>query len=68
MIGIGTKYISRGKRKNVCTVIDILTTYNSKSEVVSVKYLCEHDFMGQTVRHEELSTTIMIALSQNGEI
>ena len=46
---ISTQYISQGKRKDVCTVIDILTTYNSNNEIVNIKYISAHDFLGQTV-------------------
>lgn len=46
---IGTKYISRGKRKDICTVVDFLTTTNSKGEIIKIRYVATHDFMGQTV-------------------
>ena len=46
---IGTQYISQGKRKDVCTVIDILTTYNRNNEIVNIKYISMHDFLEQTV-------------------
>lgn len=63
-ITIGTKYITRNKRKNECEVIDIYTTANSKGEIVKTEYLCQHMFMGQMVKHLEVSTTIKIALMQ----
>jgi hypothetical protein len=46
---IGTMYKSRGKSPRVCTVTDILTTYNSKGELVKTRYVSTHEFMGQTV-------------------
>jgi hypothetical protein len=62
-IVIGTKFIRRcSKRKDVETVVDILTTTNSKGEVVGVKYVASHDFMGQKVTDFEVaSSTIMRA-------
>lgn len=56
---IGTKYMSRGKRQDVCTVIDHLTITNSKGEIVAVRYITSHQFFGQIVIESEvLDTTI----------
>ena len=45
---IGTQFMSTGgKNKKVCTVVDHLTTTNSKGEVVSLRYVAMHWFMGQ---------------------
>ena len=47
---IGTQYIPVGKNRDyVCTVTDILRTYNSKNELVMVRYIAQHEFMGQLV-------------------
>ena len=55
MYSIGTKFIRRGtKRRDVETIVDIHTTYNSKNEVVSVKYVTEHVFMGQKVINQDV--------------
>ena len=43
---IGQKFLD-GDR--VCTVTDILRTYNAKDELVSVKYVATHEFCGQVV-------------------
>lgn len=57
-IKIGTKFIRRNsKRKDVETVVDILTTTNSKGEVVSVKYVATHEFMGQKVTDFEVANS-----------
>ena len=45
---IGTKYMTGGKTR-VCTVIDHLTTKNSRGEVVRERYVSTHDFCGQTM-------------------
>jgi len=57
---IGHQFISRSNRKSgvVDTVIDILTTTNSKGDIVSIDYLCRHDFMGQKVTAKEKETTL----------
>ena len=46
---IGTQYMSAGKYKRLCTVCDILKTYNNAGELVCIRYVATHDFMGQTV-------------------
>ena len=46
---IGTQYTPNGKVKRLCTVTDILKTYNSKGELVRTRYVATHDFCGQLV-------------------
>lgn len=56
---IGTKYMSRGKHPKICTVTDILKTYNSVGELVKVRYISEHEFCGQMVKdYDVVATTI----------
>ena len=56
---IGTKYKTRGKAPKLCTVVDILKTYNSKGELVKIRYVSEHEFCGQIVtNHDVVATTI----------
>ena len=53
---IGTKFMSRGK---VCEVVDIHRTYNNKNEIVSLRYVGEHIFLGQSIKtYDILDTTI----------
>lgn len=60
---IGMKYQAPNKRKDICTIVDILTTTNSKGDIVAIRYLTVHDFMGQKVfNHDVLGTTIAIGL------
>lgn len=59
LISIGDQFIKPGKRKDLCTVIDILKTYNSDDKLVKTEYLCKHDFMGQKVTHIECGTTVI---------
>ena len=60
-IGIGTKFIRRGsKRKDIETVTDILTTYNSKGEIVHIRYVATHEFMGQVVTDSDIVKTIIL--------
>ena len=47
---IGTKFIKRyGNTERELEVEDILKTYNSKNELVSIKYVCFYKFLGQKV-------------------
>jgi hypothetical protein len=56
---IGQQFTTRGKGSKLCTVTDILTTTNSKGEVVKIRYVATHEFCGQTVTdHDVLETTI----------
>ncbi|MNK14374.1 hypothetical protein D3C87_324920 [compost metagenome] len=61
---IGTQYLTRGKRKDLCTVVDVLRTYNSAGELVSIRYVTTHDFCGQSVKdHDVVDTTIAMGLT-----
>ena len=60
---VGTKFLSSGKRKDVCTVVDILKTYNNAGELVSIRYVATHPFMGQDVYdYDVVDTTIAMRL------
>ena len=53
---IGTKFMQKGR---VCEVIDILKTYNNVNELVMIRYVAQHDFMGQKIKdHDIYDTTI----------
>ena len=57
-IKIGTKFLSSGKNKRVCEVVDILRTYNSKKELIKTTYIEQHDFCGQTLRSEVVAVSV----------
>lgn len=60
---IGTQYKTRGKAPRLCTVVDILKTYNSGGELVRIRYETMHEFCGQAViSHDVVDTTIAIGL------
>ncbi len=62
-IKIGTKYTNRKGQE--CEVIDILKTFNAKNELVSVRYVTTHQFMGQAVKDVDVcGTTILRALEK----
>jgi hypothetical protein len=62
---IGTKFMTRGKAPRECTVIDILKTYNSRGELVSIRYVSVHKFLGQDVTDRDVvSATIAMGLIQ----
>ena len=60
---IGQKYISRGKAKHECEIIDIYKTYNYKGELVKIRYVAAHKLLGQTVvDYDVVETSITMAL------
>lgn len=44
--------------RNVCTVTDILKTYNMANELVKTRYVATHPFMGQQIRGDYCAVTI----------
>ena len=60
-IEIGTQFYMRGKKaKDIYTVVDIYTTYNSKKEIVHVRYVAEHEVLGQKVMVYDLPGSMII--------
>lgn len=57
---IGTQFIKQGRKdKSVWTVTDILTTRDSKNDVVKIRYQASHLFCGQNVTdYDVVDTTI----------
>lgn len=63
---IGTQFIPVGnKRKDVYTVVDILTTTKSNGEIFKIEYACQHMFMGQIMNTTAIDTTIARGLIGN---
>ena len=62
---IGQQFKTRGKHPRLCTVRDILKTYNSKGEMVKVRYVATHKLMGQEIAdYDVVGTTIALGLIQ----
>ena len=62
---IGQQFKTRGKFPRVCTVTDILITFNSNSEPVKLRYVATHEFMGQLVTDSDvIETTIAMGQQQ----
>ena len=61
---IGQKYtVKRPKYTRDYKVVDILTTTNSVGEVVKIRYVAQHVFMGQVVTdYDVVGTTIARAV------
>ena len=58
---IGTTYLDRNKR--LCTVVDVWQTYNVAGDLVQTRYVCSHEFCGQTVTERDvLAITIQKAI------
>ena len=58
---IGTIFKTRHKVPRLCTVVDIYKTYNDRNELVMVRYVCTHEFLGQTITDQDVvETTIAL--------
>ena len=64
---VGTKFTPIGKHATECTVTDMLTTRNLAGEIVSIRYVATHTFMGQTVTSRDI-TAATIARGIGGEV
>lgn len=59
---IGQTYLGHNKR--VCTVVDVWKTYNVAGELIRTRYVCSHEFCGQTVTERDvLAITIQRGMS-----
>jgi len=54
---IGTTFKTGGKAPHLCTVIDIHKTYDSLGDLVKIRYVATHEFMGQTVTDRDVVDT-----------
>ena len=60
---IGTKYMTRGKHPDECTVIDYYITRNLAGDIVKTNYASIHQFCGQTVvNYDVAAATIAMGL------
>jgi hypothetical protein len=56
---IGQQYMTQGKHPRLFIVTDILRTYNSANELVEIRYVSTHEFMGHIITdHDVCETTI----------
>jgi hypothetical protein len=62
---IGTTYKTRGKHSRLCTVTDILRTYNAAGDLVRIRYVTTHEFAGQIVTDSDVTdTTVAMGVAQ----
>jgi hypothetical protein len=62
---IGTQYTTRRKFPRKCTVVDIHTTINHAGNIVKVRYVATHEFMGQTITDSDvIETTITMGFRE----
>jgi len=52
---IGVKYEVQGKRKDIYTVTEVYSIYNSKNELVSFMFQSEHTFLGQNLVNSDIA-------------
>jgi len=63
---IGTKFKTRHSKTKFCTVVDILKTYNNQGDLVQIRYVATHDFMGGIITDRDVvETTIAMGLVDN---
>lgn len=64
---IGLQFVYHGDRfKKINTIVDILTTTNSKGEVRMIEYVTEHPFCGGVVSQTFGDTAIARSLGNEG--
>lgn len=62
---IGYKFINK-RTKEEEEVVDIYTTTNSKNQIISIRYVCSHKFMGQDVINSDVcESTIALSKTNN---
>ena len=62
---VGIQFKTRGKHPKLCTVADILKTYNQAGELVKVRYVATHEFCGQIVTDwDVVDTTIAMGCNR----
>ena len=58
---IGTRYLTRGSNPRkpplVHTVVDVHRTFNSRGELVKLRYVSEHIFCGETIKEFDVCDT-----------
>ena len=52
---IGQQYWTRGKNRQLCTIVDILSTYNAAGELVRIRYVSTYEFLGQIVTNYDVA-------------
>jgi hypothetical protein len=60
---IGQQFYTRGKVRQLCTIVDILSTYNASGELVRIRYIATHEFLGQIVTNYDVAdSTVAMGL------
>jgi hypothetical protein len=63
---IGQQFYTRGKVRQLCTIVDILSTYNANGELVRIRYVATHEFMGQLVHDYDVpDSTVAMGLTSS---
>jgi hypothetical protein len=54
---IGQQFKTRGKAPRLCTITDVLRTYNAADELVRLRYVATFELCGQTVTYHDICDT-----------
>lgn len=54
---IGHVYKTRGKSPRICSIVDIHRTFNAAGELVKLRYVATHTFMGQLIVDADVCET-----------
>jgi|JI10StandDraft_1071094.scaffolds.fasta_scaffold1083636_2 hypothetical protein len=57
---IGDTFKTRGRHPRLCTILDILRTYNSNGELVRVRYVASHKLNGQVIMDYDVCETSVL--------
>lgn len=60
---VGDTYRTRGKHPRLCTIRNILSTYNLQGELVCIRYVADHELNGQVITdYEVCETTVLMGV------
>ena len=51
---IGKKYETQGKNKDLCTITEVFSIYNSQNKLASFMFESSHEFIGQKIINNDV--------------
>ena len=60
---VGDTYKTRGKHPRLCTIRNILSTYNLQGELVRIRYVADHELNGHVITdYDVCETTVLMGV------